>query len=92
MNSDTVRVAICILGVIAGISVLWACFGIRRLRTETLGMIGGALLCFAVSIGVLGVLLGFDPVWRLSLLAIALLYITVGRVAQIVIHYRGGGR
>lgn len=83
------RWLIVIEGLVAAFVVMLAAragqktFTPRSLRAETMGTTGGAGVCAAVSVGTLGVLLGFDTVWRLPFMATALTYLICGRVYQL---------
>jgi hypothetical protein len=84
VTSDTVqRLTIIILGLIAGAVVFRCAWHARANRPEAMGMVGGGVLCVAVSSGTLGVLLGFDTVYRLPVVIAALLYIILGRTLQL---------
>lgn len=86
---STQRLINAVLGIVACALVLMAVFIEKHGRGEALGMVGGALVCIAVSFGSLGFLLGWPSVLWLPFMGISLLYIIIGRTWQIVRHYRG---
>lgn len=84
---DEWRWAIVVLGLAAMVIMigLW-----RRRRAardmdfaESLSLTGGALVCGSVSLASLGIILDWDSLWRLPLLAVALAYVVVGRGIQL---------
>jgi uncharacterized membrane protein len=88
------RWVIVVEGIVAAVAVIWASRAGQRtatprsLRAELVGTTGGAAVCLAVSAGTLGVIFGFDTVWRLPFMATALAYIIAGRVYQLVLIHR----
>ena len=82
------RIILILLGVWAGTFVLLVRRATRlgrgntTVRHESLRTLGGAALCFTVSLGVLATGLGIDPALRLPMVGVALAWIAVGATRQ----------
>jgi hypothetical protein len=70
------------LGLVACLVVLRAARKTAQSKAEATGMAGGALVCFAVSFGSLGFLLGWPSEIWLPFMSMSLLYVVVGRIVQ----------
>ena len=77
------RVANVVVGAVAGFAVLAVVFVKRPDRAESWGMVGGALLCFAVALGSLGRLLGWNGELFLPFVTASLAYVAGGRIVQL---------
>jgi hypothetical protein len=82
----TLRVAIIVTAFVAFVAVLLVRHKLnRRLRPgESLRMLGGGLLCLSVSTGTLGLLLGWETVWRLPFLALTVTWVAYGGIHEYI--------
>lgn len=77
------RIANVVVGFIAGLAVLVVVAVKRPEKPEAFGMIGGALVCFAVAVGSLGRLLGWNAELFLPFMTASLAYVAGGRIVQL---------
>lgn len=76
------------LGFLAGTAVLAVVVVKKPYRWERWGMVGGALLCYAVALGTLGRLLGWRGEAFLPFVTASLVYVFLGRILQLVRDHR----
>lgn len=82
-------VTVAFLAFVAVLGLLWV--KVHRFKAkpgEALRMAGGAFLCLAVSLGTLGVALGWDTAFRLPFAAVAVSWVLVGAVREYVVIRR----